>query len=215
MPVILLLSNWSYKLSISEESKHEKLVWGPNTFPHFDTCICHFTLPRLYLSFDIRHGVISIKYNQNLKSKSKTKKFARLEFVILALVVGFFELLMKDVGAEAAAAAHNEWTEDALSEHFSLGTFVPLSEVKHTAPPGWVSRAHCTLPPRPITGKAETIKLRSSGSGLSERPRPRSSHLSPYRGMQVTPTQNQVMYKTAKTSSRSGSMSPTSASPTR
>lgn len=115
----------------------------------------------------------------------------------------------------AVAAAHNEWTEDALSEHFSLGTFVPLSEVKHTAPPGWVSRAHCTLPPRPITGKAETIKLRSSGGGLSERPRPRSSHLSPYRGMQVTPPQNQVMYKTAKTSSRSGSMSPTSASPTR
>ena len=93
--------------------------------------------------------------------------------VILALVVGFFELLMKDVGA--VAAAHNEWTEDALSEHFSLGTFVPLSEVKHTAPPGWVSRAHCTLPPRPITGKAETIKLRSSGGGLSERPRPRST----------------------------------------
>ena len=141
------------------------------------------------------------------------KKIPRLELLILALVVGFLELLMKDVGA--VPATHNEWTEDALSEHFSLGTFVPLSEVKHTAPPGWVSRAHCTLPPRPITGKAETIKLRSSGGGLSERPRPRSSHLSPYRGMQVTPTQNQVMYKTAKTSSRSGSMSPTSASPTR
>ena len=120
---------------------------------------------------------------------------------------------MKDVGA--VTAAPNEWTEDTLTEHFSLGTFVPLSEVKHTAPPGWVSRAHCTLPPRPITSKAETIKLRSSGGGLSERPRPRSSHLSPYRGMQVTPTQNQVMYKAAKTSSRSGSMSPTSASPTR
>ena len=159
----------------------------------------------------MKHGVISTKSSQ--KENIELKKVCPIEISILTLVVGFLEILTKDVGA--VAAAHNEWTEDALSEQFSLGTFVPLSEVKHTAPPGWVSRAHCTLPPRPITGKAETIKLRSSGGGLSERPRPRSSHLSPYRGMQVTPTQNQVMYKTAKTSSRSGSMSPTSASPTR
>ena len=108
----------------------------------------------------------------------------------------------------------NEWTEELLTDQFSLDTFVPLSEVKHTAPPGWVSRANCTLPPKPI-GKAENIKLRSSGGVNTEKPRPRSSHLSPYRGMQVAPSQNQAMYKTAKTSSRSGSMSPTSTSPTR
>ena len=97
-----------------------------------------------------------------------------------------------------------------LAEHFTLGSFVPLSEVKHTAPPEWVSRAQCTLPP---TGKAENVKLRDSGS--DQRQRPRSSHLSPYRGMQATASQNQAMYKSVKSNSRCGSMSPTSASPTR
>ena len=65
----------------------------------------------------------------------------------------------------------NEWTEELLTDQFSLDTFVPLSEVRHTAPPGWVSRANCTLPPKPI-GKAENIKLRSSGGGFNnEKPR--------------------------------------------
>lgn len=99
---------------------------------------------------------------------------------------------------------------DLFTDHFTLHGFVPLSDVKHTAPPGWVSRGHCTLPP---TGKGEPVKLRSSVSDT--RPRPRSSHLSPYRGQQAPQSQNQVMYRSVMNSTRSGSMSPTSASPTR
>ena len=122
------------------------------------------------------------------------------------------------VGKIGIASANNEskgenetnGLTELLAEHFTMGTFVPLSEVKHTAPPEWVSRAQCTLPP---TGKAENIKLRNSGA--DSRPRPRSSHLSPYRGMQATASQNQAMYKSVRNSSRCGSMSPTSASPTR
>ncbi len=101
---------------------------------------------------------------------------------------------------------------DLLEEHFTLNTFIPLSEVKHSAPPKWISRAHCTLPP---TGKAETVKLRTSYGSSDEKQRPRSSHLSPYRGMQATSSQNQALYKSIRNTPRSGSMSPTSASPSR
>ena len=101
-------------------------------------------------------------------------------------------------------------TGDILENNFSLGTFVPLSDVKHTAPPGWVSRAQCTLPP---TGKAETVKLRAV-SATSDKPRPRSTHLSPYRGMQANRTQTPNVGR-SQTGSRCGSLSPTSVSPTR
>jgi hypothetical protein len=110
--------------------------------------------------------------------------------------------------------------QSLLQDYFALGSFVPLSEVKHTAPPDWVSRGSCTLPP---TGKVETprsVKLRSSGSGGEAKPRPRSTHLSPYRGMQTNrPTgynSGALGKVTAKTTSqRCGSLSPSSVSPTR
>lgn len=117
--------------------------------------------------------------------------------------------------SSTSESQNNCQLSEMLADHFKLDTFVPLSEVKHAAPPGWVSRAQCTLPP---TGKAETVKLRTSGatsSGSDSRPRPRSSHLSPYRGMQAPVAHNQAVYRSAKSSSRCGSMSPTSASPTR
>ena len=71
-----------------------------------------------------------------------------------------------------------------------------------------VSRATCTLPP---SGKNEAVKLRRDGH--ETKPRPKSSHVSPYRGMQArnhTPN-----YYRAKSGYRSGSMSPNSTSPTR
>ena len=118
---------------------------------------------------------------------------------------------------------------DKLEEKIVLNTFVPLSDVKHSAPPGWVSKAHCTLPP---TGKAETVKLRtlhdSSSSGIntagqstsSEKFRPRSTHLSPYRnqqsnGCRIGNVTNNVPGKVIRHSSRCGSLSPSSVSPTR
>ena len=110
-----------------------------------------------------------------------------------------------------------------------LNTFVPLSDVKHSAPPGWVSKSNSTtLPP---TGKAETVKLRtlynSSSSGTSGgqtseiRPRPRSTNLSPYRNQQSNSSRignaitNNVPGKVIRHSSRCGSLSPSSVSPTR
>ena len=95
---------------------------------------------------------------------------------------------------------------DTIEENLVLNTFVPLSEVKHSAPPGWVSKIHCTLPP---TGKAETVKLRTM---QNDRPRPRSTHLSPYRNQS---NRNSAVGKMIRHSSRCGSLSPTSVSPTR
>ena len=100
-------------------------------------------------------------------------------------------------------------TTENLEEKIILTTFVPLSEVKHSAPPGWVSKVHCTLPP---TGKAETVKLRTLQNNFENRPRPRSTHLSPYRNQS---NRGSNVSKTIKHSSRCGSLSPTSVSPTR
>lgn len=126
-----------------------------------------------------------------------------------------WQTLVEKIGITKPVPEESQGSKE-LTDHFQLDTFVPLSNVKHAAPPGWVSRAHCTLPP---TGKAETVKLRTAGGGASSgsdtRPRPRSSHLSPYRGMQAPVAHNQAIYRSAKGSTRSGSMSPTSASPTR
>ena len=99
--------------------------------------------------------------------------------------------------------------KETIKEALSLSAFVPLSEVKHTAPPEWVSRAAFTLPP---SGKAETVRLRQRSS--ESKPRPKSSHhVSPYRGMQAR--NNTPGHYRSKASFRSGSMSPNSTSPTR
>ena len=125
----------------------------------------------------------------------------------------------------------DDHNNDNLEEKIVLNTFVPLSDVKHSAPPGWVSKANRTLPP---TGKAETVKLRTlhhsatgSGQATSEirPPRPRSTHLSPYRnqqhqqsnvaGSRISNNVTNVPGKVITNSSRCGSLSPSSVSPTR
>ena len=120
-------------------------------------------------------------------------------------------ILLKVKGAlppdSRAENIENNDQHQSVQEAFNLSSFVPLSEVKHTAPPEWVSRAAFTLPP---SGKAETVKLR--GGSSESKPRPKSSHVSPYRGMQA---RNNTPNYRSKPSYRSGSMSPNSTSPTR
>ncbi len=104
-----------------------------------------------------------------------------------------------------------------LATAFSLDTFVPLSEVKHAAPPDWVSRVHCTLSPsgrRSPPPQPSSVRLRHSDTeaSVSSRPRPRSTNLSPYRGMEAT---YRPIARGVRSSPRSGSLSPNSVSPTR
>ncbi len=115
----------------------------------------------------------------------------------------------------------NEERKDFLARAFTFDTFVPLSDVKHAAPPDWASRVHSTLPP---SGKSKhvlrspdsSVKMRHSDTEMTSRPRPRSANLSPYRGMESAYrplTRNNI--KSSVRSPRSGSLSPNSVSPTR
>ena len=136
-----------------------------------------------------------------------SEAFSRDWQAILHMVKG---VLPTDSRAETEKVKENDDNDQhqSVQEAFNLSSFVPLSEVKHTAPPEWVSRAAFTLPP---SGKAETVKLR--GGNSESKPRPKSSHVSPYRGMQAR--HNTPSHYRSKPSYRSGSMSPNSTSPTR
>ena len=136
-----------------------------------------------------------------------SEAFSREWQAILHMVKG---VLPTDSRAETEKVKENDDNDQhqSVQEAFNLSSFVPLSEVKHTAPPEWVSRAAFTLPP---SGKAETVKLR--GGNSESKPRPKSSHVSPYRGMQAR--HNTPSHYRSKPSYRSGSMSPNSTSPTR
>ena len=140
-----------------------------------------------------------------------------------------YDLKEDQIAVSLGLGSDQYLNNNKLEEKIVLNTFVPLSDVKHSAPPGWVSKSNSTtLPP---TGKAETVKLRtlynSSSSGTSGgqtseiRPRPRSTNLSPYRNQQSNSSRignaitNNVPGKVIRHSSRCGSLSPSSVSPTR